>query len=327
MFRKKKILIFKDINKEYFESIEELHAKLQNKYEFYFFYKLSVDCNIFNKIEKKNIFTNEKNLLSFLDNNKNRKIHIILDLQNYLDTNKDTFFFLNYNHVELNILNLFYEEKLKKILINNKNNEIHYLLINKTEKKLYFYIKQIIDPILAILIVLILSPLIFIITILVFIDFKKNPIFTQRRVGYKGKEFTIYKFRTMEVHEDDSNNWPNINYDKISNLGKFLRESGLDELPQLFNVIKGDMNLVGPRPARFNVVQHHENLINLYKIQKKLKPGITGLSQINQGIDKDNNSIVNKTAFNCYYFLNLKFYLDLEILIKTFFKIITFSKN
>ena len=169
------------------------------------------------------------------------------------------------------------------------------------------YIKRLFDIILSSVLIIFLFPLMVLVFFLVWI-FIGFPIFFQKRPGLNNKIFTIYKFKSLY----DANK--NISENKRQNkLGNFLRMSGLDEMPQLFNILKNDMSFVGPRPL---LIEY----LNKYTIHEKkrhlVKPGITGLAQINpelSGIKSWNKSI----KLDIIYVNNLCFFLDVEILFKT----------
>ena len=175
---------------------------------------------------------------------------------------------------------------------------------------MYTYIKNILDCFFAVLLLIILSPLLVIIAILVKV-FNGSPIlFKQERPGYQEKIFTIYKFRTM-VDKPDL-----IEKERITKLGKFLRETSLDELPELINIIKGEMSFVGPRPL---LVKYLPLYNNKQKRRHNVKPGLTGLAQV-----KGRNAISFEERFeyDVYYVDNMSFVLDLRIVFLTFWKII-----
>ena len=169
------------------------------------------------------------------------------------------------------------------------------------------YFKRIFDIIFSLVLILLLFPLIILIAILVwtFIGF---PIFFQKRPGLNDRIFILYKFKSLY----DANK--NFSEEKRQNkFGDFLRKTGLDELPQLFNVLKNDMSLVGPRPL---LIEYLNKYTPNEKKRHLIKPGITGLAQINpepSGIKSWNKSI----KFDVFYANNVSFFLDLKIAFKT----------
>lgn len=175
-------------------------------------------------------------------------------------------------------------------------------------------IKRIFDIIFSMVVLVILSPLYVFIAFLVGLDSEGPIIFKQTRVGKDGKYFTIYKFRSMRTKSDpDPENYQPISLDdqRITKLGRFLRATCLDEIPQFFNVLKGDMSIVGPRPEigfiadRYDAIQRKRLLI---------KPGITGIWQIKADRSRPIHENIN---FDFCYIENMSFFLDLEIIAKT----------
>ena len=177
-------------------------------------------------------------------------------------------------------------------------------------------IKRLIDLILSLIGLIILSPVLIIISILIKIDSKGPVFFKQKRVGIHKKLFNIYKFRTMYIDtpKDMPTHLLNNPEAYITKVGKFLRKTSLDELPQLINIIKGEMAVIGPRPALYN----QEDLIELrdrYKAND-IRPGLTGWAQIH---GRDELEIEEKAKLDGYYTEHISFLLD----IKCFFLTIT----
>lgn len=182
--------------------------------------------------------------------------------------------------------------------------------------------KRAFDLFLGIFLCLLLFPLMLVISFLIK-STSSGPIFyTSDRIGINNKVFRMPKFRTMSVNTPELATHLMDNPDEfLIKPGKFLRKSSLDEIPQLFSIVRGDMSFVGPRPALHNQF----DLIDLRSSKgiHKLKPGLTGLAQIN---GRDELSIESKVDFDEEYFKNRSFALDLKILFLTFFKIFS-SKN
>jgi undecaprenyl phosphate N,N'-diacetylbacillosamine 1-phosphate transferase len=178
------------------------------------------------------------------------------------------------------------------------------------------YFKRFFDIIFSLILIIFLFPVMILLFFLIWLMIG-FPIFKQKRPGLNNKIFTIYKFKTLY---DASNN---IHETKRQNsLGNFLRKSGLDELPQLFNILENSMSLVGPRPLLFEYLNKYS------KYEKKrhsVKPGITGLAQVNpepSGVKSWNKSI----RLDIYYSKNVSFFLDIKILFKTL-ELILFKKK
>lgn len=149
----------------------------------------------------------------------------------------------------------------------------------------------------------------------------KGPlIFKQERVGLHNRPFKMYKFRSMEVQpvEDEKKGWTKKNDPRVTKIGRFLRKTSIDELPQFFNVLKGDMSLVGPRPERPLFVEKFKEEIPRYMIKHQVRPGITGWAQVN-GYRGD-TSIRKRIEYDLYYIENWSMAFDFKILFLTFFK-------
>lgn len=174
--------------------------------------------------------------------------------------------------------------------------------------------KRILDILLASLGLIILAPVMLVIAVLVRKKLGKPVIFAQLRPGLNEKIFEMYKFRTM-TDERDQNSILLPDDKRLTSFGKFLRSTSLDELPEFFNVIKGEMSLVGPRP----LLPEYLPLYNQDQKQRhKVKPGITGWAQIN---GRNAISWEEKFNFDVWYINNINFKLDLKILLKTLFKV------
>lgn len=176
------------------------------------------------------------------------------------------------------------------------------------------YFKRPMDFVLALLALIILSPVMFIIAILVKIKLGSPVIFKQKRPGLNERIFTIYKFRTM-TNERDDNGELLPDSKRLTEFGKMLRATSLDELPELFNILKGDMSLVGPRP----LLTQYLPLYNDYqKRRHEVRPGLTGLAQIN---GRNAISWEDKFKYDVEYVKNISFIGDLKIIFSTIKKV------
>lgn len=187
-------------------------------------------------------------------------------------------------------------------------------------------VKRVFDFISASVILLLISPLLFIVSLIIKLeDPKGSIIYKQERLGKNNKAFTIYKFRSM-IEGAEKLTGPVLaieNDARITKVGKFMRATRIDELPQLFNVLKGDMSLVGPRPEREfftkQIVKEHYS----YAHRNTVQPGITGYAQI---MGKYSTDVEDKLRFDLYYIRNYSFWLDIVILLKTFVVILDKTK-
>ncbi len=184
------------------------------------------------------------------------------------------------------------------------------------------YLKNIIDIILSFFLFLLFFPIIVLIYFILLIQIG-SPLFLQKRPGFKNKIFTLYKFKT--IIDKQCKNYKKKK--KFFKFGSLLRKTGLDELPQLLNVFKGDISLVGPRPLRIKYLK-----ISSFRkhVRSKCKPGITGLAQLESYIAEKNStnpSWQKNFRLDEFYYYNLSFTLDMKVLILTFFKFMKFSKK
>jgi lipopolysaccharide/colanic/teichoic acid biosynthesis glycosyltransferase len=142
--------------------------------------------------------------------------------------------------------------------------------------------------------------------------------YRQKRMGMDGKEFKIIKFRSMTQGSSNHEGWTVKDDPRVTRLGKFLRKSNIDELPQLWNILKGEMSLVGPRPERPQYVEKFKETIPGYMMRHKFKAGLTGWAQINGW--RGDTSIQKRIEYDLWYIKNWSFWLDLVIIFMTFFR-------
>jgi len=193
------------------------------------------------------------------------------------------------------------------------------LLCNIRANSRYYPVKRVIDLVL----ILLFSPLILAVVIgcsfLVFVSSKGSIFFRQKRVGYRGREFTLYKFRTMTTDSESSGaQFAQKGDTRTTMIGKILRKLHLDEIPQLWNVFKGDMSLVGPRPEQAFFVNQFVKDIPLYAYRHMVKPGLTGWAQVSQGYAAGEDETRTKLEYDLYYIKNQSFWFDMFIFFKTF---------
>jgi lipopolysaccharide/colanic/teichoic acid biosynthesis glycosyltransferase len=182
----------------------------------------------------------------------------------------------------------------------------------------YSLTKQIWESIVILASLPFLLPLMIMVAIAIKIE-SKGPIFyTQNRIGQGGKSFKIYKFRSMEVAcpKADSK-FATEERERVTQIGKFIRQTRIDEIPQFYNVLKGEMALIGPRPEQEQFVKNFELEIPFYGYRHMVKPGITGWAQTVQGYTADTDSTREKLAHDLYYIKHLSFWLDVNIFFKT----------
>jgi sugar transferase (PEP-CTERM system associated) len=144
-------------------------------------------------------------------------------------------------------------------------------------------------------------------------------LYHQTRVGLKGRHFRLHKFRSMrtDAEADGVARWAQTNDDRVTRVGRFIRKTRLDELPQLFNVLRGEMSLVGPRPERPEFVQELSHKIPFYTERHRVRPGLTGWAQLSYAYGASEDDARAKLQYDLYYVKNTNFFLDLIILLET----------
>lgn len=259
------------------------------------------------------------NLLIILPQNKMDEIAITLSLADYdrLEQIVDwceksgvhTKFIPDYNSL---IPSKPYTEDILGLPVIN----IRYVPLTNT---LNWWLKRIIDFVGALVAIVISSPVMVGAAIAIKCTSKGPLIFKQERIGLHNEPFEMYKFRTMiqQTDEEEKKGWTVKNDPRVTKVGAFLRKTSLDELPQLFNILKGDMSLVGPRPERPQFVEKFKEEIPRYMIKHQVRPGLTGWAQVN-GYRGD-TSIRKRVEYDIYYIENWTLGMDIKILFMTLF--------
>ncbi len=220
--------------------------------------------------------------------------------------------------IEVVDLATIYENVFRKIPLNEL--EEVWFLENLTKKhKLYEIIKRPLEMLAALILLVTSLPFMALVALLIKLTSPGSVILKQQRIGQRESEFTAYKFRTMRPDaEKDGPQFAKPKDSRVTAIGRFLRHTHLDELPQLVNILKGEMSFVGPRPERPEFVKELKEKINYYEIRHLLKPGITGWAQINY---RPNQTLVEDTLeklqYDIYYLKNRSFILDFVIILKT----------
>ena len=260
------------------------------------------------------------NLPIILPENKLDEIAITLSLDKYEDLERvvnmceksgvHTKFIPDYNNI---IPTRPYTEDLLGLPVINIRNVPLTNFFNST-------CKRIMDVAGAIAAIIIFSPIMLLTAILVKATSKGPVMFSQERVGLHNKPFKMYKFRSMEVQQpkEERGAWTVQNDPRVTPIGRIIRKTSIDELPQLFNVLKGDMSLVGPRPERPFFVERFKEEVPRYMVKHQVRPGMTGWAQINGC--RGNTSIKKRIEYDLYYIENWTISFDIKILFLTIFK-------
>lgn len=194
-------------------------------------------------------------------------------------------------------------------------------------KKRHFILKRVIDVCLSLCLLILLSPLMLIVGFCIYLDSKGPILYWQKRVGLFNREFKLFKFRSMQLDaEKNGALWAKESDERITKIGSFLRKTRIDELPQLWNVLKGEMSLIGPRPERKIFVQSLRNSIPYYEFRHALKPGISGWAQVKYPYGASIEDARWKHQYDLYYIKYQSLFLDIQIILLTL-KTVVFGKG
>jgi exopolysaccharide biosynthesis polyprenyl glycosylphosphotransferase len=197
-------------------------------------------------------------------------------------------------------------------------------LMPEWEKKL----KRLMDIFISFLILIVSSPIIILTSIAIKIDSKGPIFFKQERLGQNGRPFKVLKFRSMinDAEKYTGPVWSQKDDPRVTRMGKFVRRVRIDEIPQMFNVLKGEMSLVGPRPERAFFVEKLSQEIPYYKRRLKVRPGVTGWAQIKHKYDETIEDVKIKLRYDLFYIENMSIRMDFKILLRTVF-VVLFGKG
>ncbi len=190
----------------------------------------------------------------------------------------------------------------------------------RLEKGLYRICKRLFAITFSTVALLITSPVILLSALIIKLESSGPVFFIQKRIGKHGNTFNIYKLRSMKIHENNNvdNNPKNDRDPRITKFGRVMRKLRIDELPQFINIIKGDMNLIGPRPEQAPLVNKYTEEIPYYNKRHNVRPGVTGWAQINYSYGANTYDTIHKLQYDLYYIKNQSFFLDFKIFLKTF---------
>ncbi|MDB5211997.1 MAG: sugar transferase [Sediminibacterium sp.] len=187
-------------------------------------------------------------------------------------------------------------------------------------KRNYFIFKRVFDILFSLcFIILVLSWLLPILAILLKLTSRGPVFFLQKRIGFAGKTFTCYKFRTMVINDEAHTRQASENDRRITKFGRFLRKSNIDEFPQFLNILKGDMSLIGPRPHMYADCRNFSAVLPGYKFRNMVRPGLTGLAQVKgyHGPTTTRSCVIMRYHWDNYYIQHAGFILDFKIMLFT----------
>jgi sugar transferase (PEP-CTERM system associated) len=232
------------------------------------------------------------------------------------------------NGIEVIDGNSFYEMLTGKLVVNAINPS--WLIFSKGFRKsrIRRVMKRSVDLLLSLVLLILFSPLILIIALLIKIDSKGSVIFSQERVGQNRKIYRMHKFRSMVQDAETMSGpiWAEDNDVRITRVGRVIRKCRFDEIPQLWNVLKGEMSFVGPRPEREHFVDQLVKIVPYYQERHTVKPGLSGWAQVSYGYGASVEDAIEKLNYDLFYIKNMTFFMDLMIVMRTI-KIVLFRKG
>ena len=191
-------------------------------------------------------------------------------------------------------------------------------LLHVRSSDTYLFVKRVFDAVCSLLLLFVFSILMALVMVVIKLETTGPAIFAQQRIGLGGVSFTMYKFRSMVTDAERGGAQFAARGDKrVTRVGKFIRKYRIDELPQLYNVLRGDMSLIGPRPEQKNLLDELVEEIPLFPFRHSVRPGITGWAQVCQGYAYDVDSSSEKITYDLFYIKNLSFLLDMTIVVRT----------
>lgn len=186
-------------------------------------------------------------------------------------------------------------------------------------------LKRIFDFTVALLAIIVLAPLWIVLALWISVTSPGGVFFRQKRTGYKGEDFDLLKFRSMYVNREADTLQAQENDPRITTIGRFLRRSSLDELPQLYNVLKGDMSIIGPRPHMVAHTEYYTPRVKDYMRRHEMRPGLTGYAQVNgfRGATPTVDDMRRRVEADIYYIDHYSLWLDMKIFFLTIWKMLT----
>ena len=281
--------------------------------------------HIKNNIQEDIINTLDYNYVGYISNNKSGATKYLIgnyDQMEEIISKKE----IDVLVIVKNIKSPDFKKYLKRIF-DLKINGLKIINYEEFNEEMQKNIKRGIDLILALILMVILSPLALITAIIIKMESKGPVIFKQTRIGENMKPFKVYKFRSMRIHDPEKYSKYTLDNDtRVTNFGKFMRKTRIDELPQLWNIIKGTMSFIGPRPEWDILAKDYAKQINHYNLRHLIKPGITGWAQVMFPYGESLEDAKRKLEYDLYYLKHQDLVLDVLIVMKTA-KAVLFGKG
>jgi lipopolysaccharide/colanic/teichoic acid biosynthesis glycosyltransferase len=235
--------------------------------------------------------------------------------------------FVHFQKMPVYSLEMFYEKFWGRVLLSLIGAkwpfEANFVLV---QNSIYSSLKRMWDFSFALIALILLIPVLLVIALAILICDGAPVFYSQPRMGIYQQPFILYKFRTMRVGSDQGDTYTREGDSRVTRLGAFLRKTRLDELPQLWNVLNGDMSVIGPRAEWVRLIAEYEKQIPYYHFRHLVRPGITGWAQVNYPYGASVDDTLQKLSFDLYYIRNFSMHLDAEVTLKTLY-VILFGKG
>jgi exopolysaccharide biosynthesis polyprenyl glycosylphosphotransferase len=232
--------------------------------------------------------------------------------------------YVHFRHIPVYTFESFYEVLWRKVPVQSIEGWWAFARESLLARdSIYDHLKRLFDFVAASISLLVLSPILLLLGALIKLDSPGPAIFHQVRIGRDGRPFTIYKFRTMRVGSQNGSIYTSKKDPRITGVGHFLRRTRIDELPQLWNVLRGEMSFIGPRAEWIKCVERYEGSVPFYSYRHFVRPGITGWAQVNYPYGENDQDALEKLKFDLYYIRNYSMSLDVAILLKTLYMVIS----
>jgi exopolysaccharide biosynthesis polyprenyl glycosylphosphotransferase len=232
--------------------------------------------------------------------------------------------YVHFRHIPVYTLESFYEVLWRKVPVQSIEGWWAFARESLLARdSIYDHLKRLFDLVAAFISLLFLSPFLLLLSALLKLDSTGPAIFRQVRIGRDGRPFIMYKFRTMRLGSQDGSIYTSMKDPRITRLGNFLRRVRIDELPQLWNVFCGEMSFIGPRAEWIKCVEQYESSIPFYSYRHLVRPGITGWAQVNYPYGENHLDALEKLKFDLYYIRNYSMSLDVAIILKTLYMVVS----
>ena len=231
--------------------------------------------------------------------------------------NKDELEIISNNDYEILDIRQAYQRIFFKLPVELIDDSMALSIVEHKDNRFYYFLRKILDYFFALLILIVSSPVLAIASVAILIEDGKPIIYRQERVGFRGKIFHVIKLRSMKTGAENSGLQTQMSDSRITKVGRIIRKLHIDEIPQMLNIIRGDISFIGPRPEWRKVVEKAESEVPYYFLRYNIKPGFTGWAQIKFRNSTNISEVKEKLEYDLFYLKNRNFFMDLGIVLKT----------